>query len=296
VSRTFGRSAAAVALLLVVSAAPVAAQGHRGLGKTKRHGAPDPVIPGTGVRQFGIWLEDASLSPVGQGWASFGIGYTSAPFGHQWDAPSMDAGVGLLPRVQVGVTAPFTKISYTDGTTDRGLGDVYLAVKVGILDPAAEGRTFGLAVTPIVEFLSAGSVPQASSRTHWAIPLALEKRFEKFRTYGTVGYFSRGAVFASAAFEMPLNEKLTATATLSHARSIEDDPLSEARDLSPTRWDVSGGAAYFFTPRVTLNGSIGRTISSIDANASSLSVAAGMSFGFQHRLSGRRQQPGAPSK
>ena len=287
--RRFARSAAGTALLVFISASPLLAQGHRGLGQTKGHAAPNPNIPGTGIRQFGVWLEDASLSPVGQGWASFGVGYTSAPFGHQWDAPSTDAGVGLLPRVQVGVTVPFTKISYTDGTTDRGLGDVYLAVKVGILDPAAEGRTFGLAVTPIVEFLSAGSVPEGSSRTHWAIPLALEKRFEKFRTYGTIGYFSRGAVFASAAFEVPLTQKVTATATLSHARSIKDDPLSEAQDLSASRWDVSGSAAYFFTPRVTLYGSIGRTISSIDANASSLSLAAGMSFGFQHRLSGRRQ-------
>ena len=102
------------------------------------------------------------------------------------------------------------------------------------------------------------------------------------------GYFSRGAVFASGAFEVPLSEKVTATATLTHTRSLEDDPLSDAQDLSATRWDLSGGAAYFFTPQVTLYGSIGRTISNVDANASSLSVAAGMSFGFQHRLSGRR--------
>lgn len=286
--RRFERGAAGAALLVFFSAGPLLAQGHRGLGQTKGHAAPNPEIPGTGIRQFGVWLEDATLSPAGRGWASFGIGYTSAPFGHQWDAPSMDAGVGLLPRVQVGVTAPFTKISYTDGTTDRGLGDVYLAVKLGILDPAAEGRTFGLAVTPMVEFLSAGSVPEGGSRTNWALPLALEKRFERFRTYGTVGYFSRGAVFASGAFEVPLSEKVTATATLTHTRSLEDDPLSDAQDLSATRWDLSGGAAYFFTPQVTLYGSIGRTISNVDANASSLSVAAGMSFGFQHRLSGRR--------
>ena len=284
----FDRGAAAAALLFFFGASPLLAQGHRGLGTTRGHGAPDPVIPGTGVRQFGIWLEDATVSPTGQGWASFGIGFTDAPFGHQWDAPSVDAGLGLLPRVQVAVTAPFTKLSYTDGTTTRGLGDVYLATKVGILDPAAQGRSFGIAVAPVVEFLSSGSVPEGGSRVHWAIPVALEKRFEKCRVYGTFGYFSRGVLYGSAAVEVPVTGRITATGVLSHSRSLEDDPLSDSQGLSRTRWDLSGGAAYFFSPRATFYASMGRTVSQMDANASSFSAAAGVSFGFQHRLSGRR--------
>ena len=229
--RTLDRSAASAALLFFISASPLLAQGHRGLGTTRGHGAPDPVIGGTGIRQFGIWLEDATVSPTGQGWASFGIGYTDAPFGHQWDAPSVDAGLGLLPRVQFAITAPFTKVSYADGTTTRGLGDVYLAMKLGLLDPAAEGRSFGIAVAPVVEFLSSGSVPEGGARVHWALPLALEKRFERWRAYGTVGYFSRGAIYGSAAGEVPLTEKLTATGVLSLSRSLEDDPLSDAQGL-----------------------------------------------------------------
>jgi hypothetical protein len=289
VGRTLDRSAAAAALLFFVAASPLAAQGHgRGLGQTKGHAAPDPLIAGTGVRQFGVWLDDATVSPAGQGWATFGIGYSRALFGNQWDAPSMDAGVGLLPRVQVAVSAPVSKITYTDGTKQRGLGDVYLAVKVGLIDPAATGRSFGIALAPVVEFLSSGSVPDGEGRVHWALPLAIEKRFERFRAYGTVGYFSRGSVFGSGALEVPLSEKVTATATLSHTRSLEDDPLSDAQDLSATRWDVSGGAVYFFSPKATFYGSVGRTVSRLDANGSSLSVGAGVSFGFQHRLSGRR--------
>jgi hypothetical protein len=291
VRRTLGRGAASAALLLFLSASPLLAQGHRGLGTTRGHGAPDPAIPGTGVRQFGIWLDDATVSPTGQGWASFGVGYTDAPFGHQWDAPSVDAGLGFLPRVQFAITAPFTKVSYTDGTTTRGLGDIYLSTKVGLLDPTAEGRTFGLAVAPVVEFLSSGSVPEGGSRVHWALPLALEKRFEKSRVYGTIGYFSRGAIYGSAAVEVPVTGRLTATGVLSHSRSLEDDPLSDAQGLSRTRWDLSGGAAYFFSPRATLYASVGRTVSRVDANASSFTAAAGLSFGFQHRLSGRG--PGA---
>jgi hypothetical protein len=289
-----GRSAAAAALLLIFSAGPVAAQGHgRGLGKTKGHGstdpgAPAPTVPGTGIRQFGIWLDDATVSPPGQGWATFGIGYSRALFGNQWDAPSFDAGLGVSPRVQVAVTAPFSKVSYTDGTTDRGLGDVYAAVKIGLVDPTATGRSFGIAVAPVVEFLSSGSVPEGGSRVHWALPVAIEKRFSSCRAYGTLGYFSRGSVFASGALEVPVNAKVTATATVSHSRSLHEDPLSDQLLLARSRWDVSGGAVYFFSPKATFYGSVGRTVSRLDANGSSLSVGAGVSLGFQHRIGGTR--------
>jgi len=287
-----GRSAAAAAFLLFVSAVPVAAQGHgRGLGKTKghrgaSHGAP-PGVPGTGIRQFGVWLDDATISPAGQGWATFGIGYSRAPFGNQWDAPSVEAGLGLSPHVQLAVTAPFSKVSYTDGTADRGLGDVYAAVKVGLIDPTATGRSFGVAVAPVVEVLSAGSVPDGGSRVHWALPVAVEKRFARCRAYATAGYFSRGSVFASGALEVPVSAKVTATATVSHSRSLHQDLLSDELQLARSRWDMSGGAVYFFSPRATFYGSVGRTVSRLDANGSSLTVGAGVSFGFQHRVAGR---------
>lgn len=284
--RKTGRSAAAAALLFLFAVAPLAAQGHgRGVGPTQGHG-PDPTLPGSGIRQFGVWLDDATVSPAGEGWATFGIGYTRAPFGNQWDAPSVDVGLGLAPRLQLAVTAPVTKVSYTDGTKQRGLGDVYAAVKIGLLDPAAEGRSFGVAVTPLVELLSSGSVPDGEGRFHWALPLAIEKRFEGFRAYGALGYFSRGSVFASSALEVPVTDKLTATAVLSHTRSLEDDALSDEMDLASSRWDMSGGAVYFLSPKAALFGSVGRTVSRLDANGSSLSVAAGVSIGFQHRLRG----------
>jgi hypothetical protein len=292
VHRVSGRGAALAALLLFISAGPAAAQGHgRGLGKTKGHRSTPGGLPtgvaGTGIRQFGVWLDDATISPTGKGWATFGIGYSRAPFGNQWDAPSVDAGLGISPRVQFAVTAPFSKVSYTDGTVDRGLGDVYLAVKLGVIDPTATGRSFGVAVAPVVEVLSAGSVPDGGSRVHWALPVAVEKRFAKCRAYGTAGYFSRGSVFASGALEVPLNAKVTATATVSHTRSLHQDPLSDELQLARRRWDMSGGAVYFFSPSATLYGSVGRTVSRLDANGSSLTVGAGVSFGFQHRIEGR---------
>jgi hypothetical protein len=265
------------ALLLFSLATPSAAQG-KGKG-------PKPP-PGTGVRQFGVWLDDAIVSPEGRGWATFGVGYTRAPFGHQWDLPSLDGGIGVSRHVQVGVTVPVSHVAYTGGPSSRSLGDAYLAVKVGLLDPAASGHSFGVAVAPLVEFLGSGSVQEGGARVFWALPFIVERRFQRFRAYGTLGYFSRGAVFLSGAVEVPINSKVTATATLSDSRSLENDPLSDAQQLARSRWDVSGGAVYFFSPKVTLSGSLGRTISRLDANASSLAVSAGVSVGFQHRIRG----------
>jgi hypothetical protein len=283
------------ALLLAVLATPASAQGRgRGLGQTKNHGAAphdgppdDPALPGTGLRQFGVWLDDATISPSGRGWATFGVGYSRAPFARQWDLPSVDAGIGMTPRTQVAVTAPVSRIRYEDGTSLKGLGDVYLALKVGVRDPTAAGRTFGVAVVPVLEFLSSGSVPEGEGRVSWALPVAVEKRFARFRTYGAVGYFSRGAAFASGAIEVPVAPKVTATGVLSHTRSLEDDPRSDASGLSRTRWDAGAGAVYFLGENATLFASLGRTVSRVDANGSSLSVGGGVSLGFQRPVRGR---------
>jgi hypothetical protein len=294
VDRLVGRGAALAALLLLGLSTPVLAQGKgkgKGQGQKAAAAATAPQaapIAGTGSRQFGVWLDDATVSPTGRGWATLGIGYWRAPFGHQVDFPSFDAGVGVSHRMQVAFTAPFSHVSYTEGTSSRGIGDSYLAVKFGVLDPEREGHSFGVALAPVMEILGAGSVVEGQSRVNWALPVAVEKRFEKFRTYGTIGYFSRGAVFLGGAVEVPVTKKITATANLTHSHSTENDPLSDAAQVSRTRWDLGLGASYFLRDDLTVYGSLGRTISQQDANASSLAVSAGVSLGFQHALSGGR--------
>ena len=282
------RGAAIAALLLFAAVRPGAAPG-RGRGVGQNRNTPAPAFePGGGIRQFGVWLDDATVSPSGQGWATFSFGYTRAPFGRQWDAPSIDAGIGLPQRFQVSISAPVSRVDYTDGTTTRSVGDAYGAVKVALFDPTEKGRSFGLAIVPVVELLGKDSVAEGAGRVFWALPIAIEKRFEAFRAYGTVGYFSRGSAFASGAVEVPLNDRITATAALSHSRSLEDHPVSDAEGLASSRWDLSGGAVYFFSQKATFFASLGRTVSRVDANGSSFSFAAGASFGFQHRIGGRR--------
>jgi hypothetical protein len=290
------RSAVAAALLLLAAAAPADAQGKgRGLGKNKKNapapgqgggeaGEPGaPLPPGSGVRHFGAWLDDATLLPKGRGWATLSVGYYRSTFGHQVDAPSLDFGVALNRRVQVGVTVPYSRLSYGDGPALRGLGDTYFAVKVGILDPTAKGRTWGLALAPVIEVLSSSSVADGDRRVHWALPVTFEGRFRKLRTYGAAGYFSRGAAFLSGAVEVPVGTRMGATLAVSHSRSLEEDPLSDFLGLAESRLDLTGSAFYSLSDTAAVFAGVGRTVSRLDENGSSLTLSAGVSFGFDRR-------------
>jgi hypothetical protein len=282
------RTAALACALALFTVTPLLAQG-KSLGKgrgakpaatTQQTPGTPAAIPGTGVRHFGSWLDDASFLPKGKGWTTFGIGYWRSMDGHQWDVPSVDAGLAIDRRIHVGISTPFSRASYGDGYSSSGFGDTYLSAKVGVIDPDREGHSFGLAVVPVLEILSSGSVMEGDRRLHWAIPVTAERRFEKFRIYGAGGYFSRGSVFGAGAVEVPVNDRVVATAVLSHSRSLKDDPLSDAMLLSKTRYDLNGSVMYVVSPVVTAFGTLGRTISRTDANASTLAVSGGVSFGF----------------
>lgn len=299
--RAIGRGAALAALLLLFFTTAAEAQGRgRGLGRGKNKGGSSAPasqgeagsdqfadIPGTGVRQFGAWLDDASIQQRGRGWFGIGVGYWRSTYGHQWDAPSFDAGIGVHERVQVAVSAPVSRITFDDGTGSRGLGDLYLTTKVGLVDPDVPGRNWGLAVAPVLEVLNSRSVVEGEERVHWALPLTFERRFERFRAYGSVGYFSRGAIFGSGALEMPVSNKVTTLLAITHSRSREEDPLSDALELSPSRTDLSAGAMYAVTNAATVYATLGRTISRLDENSTSLAVTAGVSFGFERWFENR---------
>lgn len=278
------KRAALVLVLLAFSATPLLAQG-KSLGKGRGAKPSKPTtqsasIPGTGIRHFGSWLDDASFLPKGKGWTTIGIGYWRSIDGHQWDVPSIDAGVAIDRRIHVGISTPYSRSSYGDGYTSSGFGDTYLSAKVGLIDPDQDGNTFGLAVVPVLEVLSSGSVIEGDRRVHWAVPVTVERRFESFRVYGAGGYFSRGSVFGSGAVEIPVNDRIVTTAVLSHSRSLKDDPLSDAMQLSKSRFDLNGSVMYVVSPLVTAFGTLGRTLSRTDANASTLAVSGGVSFGF----------------
>ncbi len=287
----FRRPALCVVLVLCPAlAASAAAQGNGhayGHSKNPRpsaagpsgQGADEIQIPGSGIRNFGSWLDDATLVAPGQGFMSLGFGLWQMPGYREVDFPMIDTSVGIHRRLQVGVSAPVYHASEPGGPVARGLGNLYLSAKVLLRDPA--GHAVGFSLTPTLEVLS--WAPPEGGRVHWALPLNLEVQRTGWRVYGSTGYFSRGALFASGAVERALSDRLWVTGTISHSHSIDPDPLSAALGLAQTRTDVSGGAAVSMTDRMAIYGSVGRTISKRDANSSDLMVIGGVSFSFSVR-------------
>ncbi len=289
------RTAAAALAIIVLAAAPAAAQGNgngHAFGRYKNQSTPPPstsapqavAAPIVGLRQFGSWLDDASLVEPSHGFASLSIGHYRSLLGRQTDFPIVDGAFGLTPRVQVGVSVPYYRLAFNDGTRITGLGDVYLSTKVSIVSPENTKNRIGLALSPVVEILGDPD-PIKNTRLFWGLPVNVEVRRKGYRLYGSGGYFSRGALFGSGAVEVPLHERVIATGVLVYTRALNHDLGADALGLSKIRMDVSGAAAYVLSPSFVLFGSLGRTISATDVNASSLVVGGGISVSFVGRSS-----------
>ena len=271
-----------VSLLL---AAPASAQGHgRGPGKAPRTGPPPssqqaPAGPaGTGVRVFGVWLDDASVMAPGTGWVSVSLGHWRTALFNQTDVPTIDAGYGVWRHVQVGGSVPYYHANGAGGgPMTSGLGDVYLDAKIQLREPGGK-HPVGFALIPVVEIL--GEAGSDRRRTHWALPGSIEIQEDRFRVYGAAGYFSRGALFASGAIEVPVSDRVVAFGSLTHSYSTKSDPLALSMGLNQQRSDVMGGASCAVSPSAIVFGSIGRTISRRDPTSATLALNVGVSLVF----------------
>ena len=278
---------ACTAVLLGVQ--PAAAQGN-GRGNAFGHykstvPAPAPAtdasgapIPGTGIRNFGSWLDDASVLEVGSGFVNVGFGIFKTPAYREVDLPMIDSGVAIHRRVQLGMSVPFYRGTVDGSPAGRGFGDVYLSAKVQLREPSPDRAGFG--IIPMIEVLSV-TPPDGGSRLNWALPASVEIPRDGWRFYGTGGYFSRGAMFGSGAVEFELSERTWVSGTISHSYSLKHDDLSAALGFKKARTDVSGGFAFAVRPDVAVYSSIGRTILARDSNSASVMFNAGMSLGFK---------------
>ena len=233
--------------------------------------------PDTGVRNFGAWLDDASVLAPGGGFTSFSVGYWRLTSFTEVDAPSFDVAFGLTKRVQAGASVPVYHASAAGAPAARGLGDLYLTSKIQLREPAA--GTFGFAVIPLIQVLSAEPLPGAG-RVSWAVPVSLEYQGTGWRTYGSTGYFSRGSLFASGAIEVAVATRTWLTGTLSQSHSIRDDASADLLGLSANRTDISGGATWAASDAVALFGAIGRTLGRDDGSATQLFLSGGLSVSW----------------
>jgi hypothetical protein len=191
----------------------------------------------------------------------------------QTDIPMMSGGIGMTDRMQVAASVPFYQAAY-QGTSTRGLDDVYISAKYDLLDPTLTISEVGLAVSPVIEVLS--GVP--GDRVHFAIPLSLEIRRQPFRTYGSVGYFTRGALFSGGALEWTSVHGVTLTGSMTHSYSAKNDVTLDQLAVSPQRADVSFGVGYPLTRTAAASVSIGRSLTSVDQGGTSLALSGGISF------------------
>lgn len=279
-------------LFVLAVASPAAAQGNgngHAYGRFKGGAAPSPSgggaaqlqpqLSGTGVRNFGAWLDDATLLPAGAGSVSVSFAWFRSPVFREFDAPVVDGGIGLMRRVQFGFSVPYYHANAPGGPVARGLGDLYLNGKVQLRDPASHKSGIGFAVTPVLEVLSTDPGPEGS-RFNWALPVSIELQRSGVRAFGSAGYFSRGSLFASAAVELALSDRAWATGSITRSHSTKPDEFSRALGLSQSRTDVNGGVSYLMTPTMAVFGNVGRTVSRQDANSASLVINGGLSFNF----------------
>jgi hypothetical protein len=288
--------AIAAAVMVMAAAATVDAQGKGNAWGRGRSGSPsaasapasspdagdsgDFFVPsGTGTRNFGAWLDDATLVSPGMGWTTVSFGYWRTPIAREIDVPMIDGGVGITKRVQIGFSLPFYHVGEPGGPLTRGLGDVYLNAKIQLRDPVSRANGVGFAVIPVLEVLSFQPGPD-ESRVQWALPASVEVQREGWRAFGTAGYFSRGALFAAAGGELALSDRAWLVGALTQSHSVETDNLSAALGYAKTRTDVSAGITIAATPRLAVFGSIGRTISKRDDSSADLALTAGVSYSF----------------
>lgn len=240
-------------------------------------GSQEIQVPGTGIRNFGSWLDDATMMGVGNAFFNVGFGYWKMTGYREFDVPMIDGGVAVHRRMQLGVSVPYFRANEPGGPVASGFGTVYLSSKIQLRDPSA--HRLGFAVSPAIEILSSRPGPD-QGRVSWALPVSVELQRTGWRSYGSAGYFSRGALFAAGAIEKAISERLWVTGSLSHSQSIDADPLSAALGLAQTRTDIAGGATVLATRSIALYGSVGRTVSKRDANSASMMVSGGVSLNF----------------
>jgi len=268
--------------IVICSLASVGAQGNgHAYGKLK-HGTPSSggasqVQPTAGVRNFGSWLDDASVMAPGSGSLSVSFGWFRSPLFREFDMPVADGGIGLTDRVQFGFSVPYYHVNEPGGPVVRGIGDLYLSAKVQLREPSAS--RIGVAVIPVVEVLSSDPGP-GERQFQWAIPVSVEMQRTRWRAFGSAGYFSRGSVFAGGAVEAAVARRTWVTATITQSHSTADDEPGASLILSRSRTDVSGGASHAVTPRIYVFGNVGRTISRQDANAATITISGGASVSF----------------
>jgi len=260
----------------------------RGQGPGSSNGGPETGGASAGetfrVRSLGVWLDDATVMAPREAWLTLSMHRWNSPIGSGLDAPVADVAGGIGLHTQLFLSLPYSRVTYTDTPAASEVGTTYLGAKIGLRDP--QSGSLGVSVTPSVEILSeSATLGTGFSRVNFVLPVSLEWRRASTRVYGSSGYLTRGAVFVGGALEQSLAHGWVVTGALTQAWSTDHQTLSEEIGLASNRTDASGSVAWV-TSHLMLFGSAARTLSTLDADATRYSFAAGVSLNLS--VPGRR--------
>jgi hypothetical protein len=237
-----------------------------------------PAATVMGVTPF-AWIDDASLVEPGSVSLAMSIVRWQGAGVSEVDVPVVDVSVGLAPRVHLTASVPRVVGSVDPAGAAGGVGTSYFSAKIAVVNGST--RAVKVSVAPTLELLGNGvlqSISAGERRAHFGLPASIEGSRGPARLYGSAGYFSRGIWFTGGGVGVRTTDKVYVSAGLSRSWRTNDAidvPLADR-----ARTDVTGSTAYALAPTVSVFGSIGRTIATLDENGAGTTVAAGVALSF----------------
>lgn len=222
-----------------------------------------PASSANAVIYYGSWLDDASIVAPGDVWVGLSSGYWRGQGSRQIDAPVASVAVGINGRVQTGGSFSFYHFRDADGYSDTGPGSATLYGKFLVLDPSTSARALGVAVTPLVELS-----PGAPDQVGWALPVNIEARRGSARFYGSAGYFSRGATFATVGVDLPVGSRGAITGSFGQSYA--------SAGTHQTSFGVGGYVSVTSASAVFVG--LGQTLMPESVGPGGVSLAGGFSF------------------
>jgi hypothetical protein len=254
--------------------------------------AQDPLpVPGR-VATLAFFLDSTDTLEPGTVWFTNVFTYRKAPGGKEIDVPAFGLSFGLTRRVQVDFSIPYFRTQYGSDFRMNGIGDKFLSAKIRVRDADAGG--LGIAFEPVLEILGKGSLAAGElgpKKYNLALPVIVQKNFSRFNLYSEAGYITRGAVFAGVGGDAPIFRRLGGGANVLYSRATRFTDLSREFGLRRSRVDGNLSLYYMFHPRFSVFASAGKTLSRMDAIATSYILNLGLNFNFNVRdLHRRREQ------
>jgi len=223
----------------------------------------------SGTSPFG-WVDDATLlGPAAVNVTVSGANWHGTD-ASEMEAPIVGAAVGVVPRLQLSVRAPYVMSDAAAGVTG-GWGTSYLSGKIGVI----QGDTVKLSVAPTLQVVSpeALTLLTGARRAQVGLPVSVEVDQRSAHLFGSGGYFTGGIAFVGGGAGLTVSSRVGVSASLSHAWSN-----TAVNGVLPARTDLSGGMSLALTSHVSVFGSVSQTIATSDASSAGTTIAAGVSL------------------